>query len=122
MSDILNALGIDPEDLKWYHLAACRGLIETIHKTNTSDKQTYELDPFFDAYESDSVVALQADQMCLSCPVIRQCYKYGVETKSMGVFGGVYLNLGKPDKKFNAHKTPETWKALRKIHGKLTTS
>ena len=122
MSDILKALGVDAEDLRWYHLAACNGLIDTVHKNNNGDKKTHELDPFFDAYESDPVVALQVDQICLNCPVIKQCYNFGVETKSMGVFGGVYLNLGKPDKKFNGHKTPDVWKAFKKIHGKLTTS
>ena len=120
MSDILAALGIHKDDLKWYHLAACSGLIESIHKNNNTDKKTHELDPFFDGYESDKIVAMQADQMCLSCPVAKQCYAFGVETKSMGVFGGVYLNLGKTDKKFNAHKTPEIWKALKKIHGKIS--
>lgn len=119
MSDILSGLGVDAEDLKWYHLAACSGLMYSIHENNNGDKKTHELDPFFDAYESDDVVAKQADLMCLSCPVSNICYKYGVETKSMGVFGGIYLNLGKIDKKFNAHKTPEVWKAFKKIHGKL---
>lgn len=119
MSSILKALGIDEEDLKWYHLAACSNMINAIHESNTTDKKTHELDPFFDAYESDKIVAEQVDLMCLGCPVIKQCFKDGVSTKSMGVFGGVYLNLGKVDKKNNLHKTQETWKALRKFHGKL---
>ena len=119
MSDILKALGIDAEDLKWYHLAACSGLIKSIHENNHTDKKTHELDPFFDNYESDVIVAEQADLMCLSCPVAKQCFKFGVEHKSIGVFGGVYLNLGKVDKKYNQHKSQETWKALRKIHGKI---
>ena len=122
MSDILKALGVDPEDLTWFDLAACNGMIKSIQDNNKTDKTTAELDPFFDAYESDQIIAKQTDQMCLVCPVAKQCYKYGVENKAVGVWGGVYLNLGKPDKKFNAHKTPEIWKALKKIHGKLTTN
>jgi hypothetical protein len=119
VSSILKALGIDQDDLEWYHLAACANVISSIHKNNNGDKKTHELDPFFDAYESDEVVAKQVDIMCLSCPVVDMCYKYGVETKSIGVFGGIYLNLGKIDKKYNTHKTQETWKAFKKIHGKL---
>ena len=118
--DILQALGIDKEDLQWYHLAACNGMIQSIHQNNKTDKPTSDFDPFFDAYESDQIVAQATDQMCLSCPVIKQCYREGVTQKGVGVWGGVYLNLGKPDKKFNAHKTPEVWKAVRKIHGKLS--
>lgn len=120
MSDILKALGVEAEDLVWQDLAACRNLIQTIQQTKPADKTVAELDPFFDAYESDEVVAFQVDQMCLSCPVIKQCYKEGVKEKAVGVWGGIYLNLGKPDKKFNAHKTPEVWKALKKVHGKLS--
>lgn len=119
MSEILKALGIDEEDLKWYHLAACANMIDAIHENNATNKKTHELDPFFDAYESDKIVAEQVDLMCVGCPVIKQCFKYGVNTKSVGVFGGVYLNLGKVDKKHNSHKTQATWKALKKFHGKL---
>jgi len=39
MSNILNELGVDEDDLDWYHLAACRGL-----DTNL----------FYDKYESDN--------------------------------------------------------------------
>lgn len=116
-SSILDFLGIDPEDVKWYHLATCNGLIESIRQRVPAG-QTYKYDPFFDAYEADVEVRRQTDAMCLGCPVIKQCMKDGIAQKSDGVRGGIYLNLGRVDKNFNSHKTPETWKALKKIHGK----
>ena len=42
----------------------------------------------------------------------------GVEMKEYGVRGGIYLNIGRIDKQYNSHKTKETWKELKKIHGK----
>lgn len=110
MSDILKELGIDPEDLRWYHLAACNGSVTSV-----------ENDIFFDVYESDQVAAIQTDQMCLHCPVVKQCLQYAVENKMTGVWGGIYLNNGRTDKKYNVHKTPEIWKALKKAHGSRTS-
>ena len=107
MSDIVEQLGLEYERLEWQHLAACRGI--TVSP---------ETDYFFDKYESDPVIALQTDQMCLHCPVIKECFMAGKADKAFGVWGGVYMDLGRPDKKYNAHKTPEIWKALKKIHGK----
>ena len=107
MSDILDFLGIDPDDLKWYHLAACAGSVTSVNN-----------DVFFDVYESDTVSAIQTDQMCLHCPVATECLLDGLKNKETGVRGGIYLNNGRVDKKFNEHKTPEVWKALRKKHGR----
>lgn len=73
---------------------------------------------FYDDYESDKELAKQVDQICLHCPVNKQCYTEGVESAEKGVRGGIYLNLGRPDKQHNLHKTPELWKELKKIHGK----
>ena len=95
--------GIDYEDIKWYHLASC---------TNMS------INWFYDDYESDKELAKQIDQICLHCPVIKQCYVEGIENKEKGVRGGVYMDLGRPDKQHNLHKDPEIWKQLKKIHGK----
>lgn len=120
MSDILEKLGIDVEDFHWYQIAACNGLMESIRK-RVPKGEAYKHDPFFDAYESDPEVAKQTDQMCLGCPVIKVCYREAVERKEKGVWGGIYLDLGRVDETFNAHKTPEIWKQLRKIHGKLKT-
>lgn len=103
MSKILKSLGIDADDLKWYHLAACANM---------------SINWFFDDYENDKILAANTDQICLSCPVAKQCYAEGVAQKEDGVRGGVYLNLGRTDKEYNSHKSKETWKQLKAIHGK----
>ena len=53
----------------------------------------------------------------MSCPVIAMCYKYGVESDNYGVWGGVYLSSGTPDKSKNSHKTKEINKRLKVLHG-----
>ena len=98
MSNILNNLGVDPNDLDWFHLAACNGI-----DTNL----------FFDKYESDVNIANNIDQACISCPVRKLCYKAGVDNNEHGVWGGIYLNSGSIDKSKNLHKTPEIWKKLK---------
>ena len=103
MSQLLNQLGIDSQDLKWYHLSACKNM---------------NINWFYDDYETDKILAATVDQVCLACPVIKQCHSEGVENKERGVWGGVYLNLGRTDKQNNTHKTKETWLQLKKIHGK----
>lgn len=103
MSQILKELGIDEQDLKWYHLAACKNM---------------NINWFYDNYEDDKILAQTSDQVCLNCPVIKQCYKEGVANKEKGVWGGIYMDLGRVDKVFNVHKTEETWNELKKIHGK----
>jgi hypothetical protein len=103
MSEILKSLGIDPEDVRWYHIAACKGM---------------NINWFYDEYEADKVIAKTADQVCLSCPVIKQCYAEGVSNKEKGVWGGIFMNLGRTDRQNNVHKTKEVWAQLRKIHGK----
>jgi hypothetical protein len=103
MTNIINKLGIDELDLKWYHFAACNNM---------------PINWFYDEYESDKETAKQVDQVCLHCPVIKQCHKEGVQNKEKGVWGGVFMDLGRPDKQHNEHKDPETWKRLKKLHGK----
>lgn len=103
MSSILNDLGIDQDDFDWWHLAVCRGM-----DTNL----------FYDKYEADINIAKGIDEACLSCPVIKMCYESGVENDEHGVWGGVYLNSGSVDKARNVHKTQDTWKRLKKKHGK----
>jgi hypothetical protein len=99
MSNILNDLGIDEDDLDWFHLAICRGM-----DTNL----------FYEKYESDANVARNIDEMCFSCPVMKMCYESGVDNNEYGVWGGVYLSSGSIDKSKNLHKTPEDWKRLKK--------
>lgn len=100
---ILSELGIEAEDLRWYHLAACNNM---------------HVNLFYDDYEVDEIVAANTDQTCLSCPVIRQCLNEGIANKERGVWGGVYLHLGRVDKVNNDHKTDEVWEQLEGIHGR----
>jgi hypothetical protein len=102
MPSIFNTLGLDEQDVKWYHLAACSGM---------------SINWFYDLYETDKEHAKQVDQFCMHCPVIKMCHEEGVKNKEKGVWGGVYLDLGRPDKTLNAHKTPEVLKQLKKLHG-----
>jgi hypothetical protein len=105
MSNLLNKLGLEEDRIEWYHLAACKNM---------------PINWFYDNYESNKVHAEQADQICMSCPVATFCLQEGIKNKEFGVWGGVYLNLGRVDKDHNSHKTPEVWKKLRKKHGKNT--
>src|SRR6187431_1381259 len=97
---LISLLGIDPEEFTWQNLGLCVG----------TDKPTH----FYEDYESDVEVALQVDQMCLSCPVMAACAKAGMENGETGVWGGIYWNgSGKPDKARNAHKTDAVWAEIR---------
>lgn len=103
MQNLYDFLGIDPSEFNWYHVAACRNM---------------SINWFYDDYESDKELAKQIDQVCLHCPVIKICHDEGVKNKEKGVWGGVYMDLGRPDKQNNLHKEPEIWKQLKKLHGK----
>lgn len=98
MSNILNELGIDPDDFGWMDLAVCQGLDHNL---------------FYDTYENDINIARSVDEMCLSCPVIKMCYEHGIQNDEQGVWGGVYLYSKSIDKSRNLHKSAETWKKLR---------
>ncbi len=102
MSDILNDLGVDSEDLDWYDLAVCRGM-----DTNL----------FYDKYEADPTIAKNVDFACLNCPVSKMCYQSGIDNNEHGVWGGIYLNSGSIDKARNLHKTNEFWKKIRRKNG-----
>jgi hypothetical protein len=101
MSNILNDLGIDRDNVNWYDLALCLGM-----DTNL----------FFDKYESDINVAKNIDEACLSCPVIKICHDEGIANNDYGVWGGIYLNAGATDKSKNAHKTKDVWKRIKEKH------
>lgn len=101
-SNLLSELGLDAEHLEWHDLALCRN----------SDIATPENDFFFDAYESNEEVAKAADQVCLHCPVIKQCFFAGSEG-NYGLWGGIYWNgAGKPDLNRNRHKTDDIWEQV----------
>lgn len=109
---ILRDLGLDANDMDWQDLAACRDLPPNM------------LNLFFDDYEEDKVVAEQADNICISCPVARACLIEGEENNLYGVWGGIYLTSGRPDRNKNSHKynadgtKTSAMKQLEKIHGK----
>jgi hypothetical protein len=102
MSEILESLGIDPNDIVWSDLAAC---------TNANT------DWFFDSYENDQVLAKNIDEICLVCPVSKMCLQEGMKNNEYGVWGGVYLSLGKVDKARNSHKTQEVWEQWKAKNG-----
>ncbi len=89
-SDI--ALGIDRENFAWQDLALCGNMATNL---------------FYEDYEYDSNVAQVVDQICLSCPVMKQCLEAGMDNGEVGVWGGFYLVSGKVDETKNSHKTPE---------------
>ena len=99
---LLELLGIDPEDIKWQDLSMCRGM----------DRELW-----FDKYESDEKVAQSTDEICLSCPVLKQCLMAGIENNEHGCWGGVFLVSGKPDKNRNSHKSDNTWNELQERIG-----
>ena len=101
MSNILNSLSVDEDNIDWYKLALCLGM-----DTNL----------FFDKYEADVNIAKSIDEACLSCPVIKLCYDNGVANSDYGVWGGVYLNSGSHDKLRNAHKTKDVWRRIKEKH------
>jgi len=81
----------------WKDSAACLGLDTNI---------------FFEKYEEDQAVAVVVDNICLTCPVIIDCFNHGTTNGEWGVWGGVYLVDGEINAIKNAHKTPEIWKEL----------
>lgn len=99
---IIHDLGLYEDDLRWEELATCAGR---------------DFFDFFEGYETDKVIARNVDEMCLSCPVARQCLDFGRDTKSYGVFGGVYLENGRTSRSMNAHKTDKHWKKLKDVLG-----
>jgi hypothetical protein len=97
-SSALDALGIDPYELEWQDLAVCHGL---------------DIARFYEGYEQSERTAKLTDQICLSCPVRKECLSAGIENGEYGVWGGIYLNAGRADESKNAHKTLEIKKQLR---------
>jgi hypothetical protein len=99
MKDILDELGLDPDNLQWHQLAYCDGM---------------PLSWFYDDYETDAETAKATDDACLHCPVMKECGLQGAGGE-FGVWGGIYWSgNGKQDKAKNAHKTPEVWDLIRK--------
>lgn len=87
----------DDEELDWRRLAICQHM-----KTNC----------FYDDYESDPVFAANMDDICLSCPVRKNCLEEGINNKEWGAWGAVYLSNGVIDPARNSHKTPDIWEMV----------
>jgi hypothetical protein len=103
MADSLSELlGIDLDELEWQDLVVCSGM---------------DINQFYDDYESDDNVARITDQACLSCPVMSQCLREGIENSEWGVWGAIYLVNGKVDKNRNSHKTKEVWDEIKEKIG-----
>lgn len=102
MSNILDSLGVDEDDLDWWHLAACNGM---------------ETDLFFEKYETDVNIAKSIDECCLTCPVAKFCIASGLDNNEYGVWGGIFLTAGEVDKTRNIHKTEDVWKRIKAKHG-----
>lgn len=96
---------IERGDYHWMSLGACHGF----------GVKSPDDDFWFDAYEASVEVAKNIDRMCLTCPVITACLKYGVDNKLDGVWGGVYLQNGKVSESKNKHKGEDVWQSLRNL-------
>lgn len=95
---ILEILGLDADELEWQDLSLCANM---------------ETELFYDKYESSSSVAKMVDEMCLSCPVFKQCLQTATENGEWGVWAATYLTSGKPDKNRNSHKTEDVWNQIK---------
>lgn len=97
-SDVFDVLGLDADSLGWQDFSICTG---------------QKISRFYEDYESNPRQARLTDEMCLSCPVRKQCLQTGVDNNEWGVWGGVYLTSGKVDEGKNAHKTRDVWNQIR---------
>lgn len=96
--NLVELLGLDPEDFEWQDLASCQGMPRAA---------------FYEKYEQDTEHAKNIDQMCIGCPVLAACSMAGQDGEH-GVWGGIYWNgAGSPDENRNSHKTPEVWEQIR---------
>jgi WhiB family redox-sensing transcriptional regulator len=43
--------------------------------------------------------AVEAKKICSTCPVKQECLEYGIDTKSYGIWGGITLRNGIPNRK-----------------------
>lgn len=110
---ILDLMNLHEEDVIWQDLAACKNVVHVYQDENGEDKL---FDPFFDSYEDDQPsypVRRATDEMCMSCPVQKSCFDYGVKNRETGVWGGIYLSMGSIDRTRNEHKTDEVWKVIK---------
>lgn len=78
----------------------------------------FEISDFFEKYEESPGHAKLIDELCLACPVMKQCALEAIESKDIGARGAIYWDEGRPSDSRNSHKTPEMWKKIeRRING-----
>lgn len=104
-------ISVDASEIQWWHLALCQGMNDPVPGAEPHQHDDY----FFEVYEDDPEVAKVMDDICKSCPVRLMCLRDGIENKETGLWGGIYLNNGRPDLNRNAHKTPEDWEEIREL-------
>lgn len=72
----------------------------------------YDTNIFFDKYEEDELLRPAVDKLCMSCPVMKDCFSVGISQKEWGVWGGVYLEAGELSREFSSHKDKNSWGSL----------
>lgn len=90
----LDYLGLDAEDLVWQQLATC--------KAESVDPKYFD-----EYYQSDPLMRPVVDDICISCPVLKECLMWGIEKKESFVWGGHYLENGKIVPDMNDHKSED---------------
>jgi hypothetical protein len=71
--------------------------------------RNYDTNFFFDKYEENASLRPAIDQLCNTCPVVRQCFAIGISQKEWGVWGGVYLENGEISREFSKHRAKAQW-------------
>lgn len=99
------------DELDWWNLALCKGM----NDLRENELPHHHEDYFFEKYEEDAVIAANMDNICISCPVRKDCLMDAVENKDSGLRGGIYLNKGRVDQTRNQHKTPDIWEVIRSL-------
>lgn len=100
MTNILDQLGLDEEDINWQDFAACAGVDDIPPE-------------YFDKYYQDNpAIRPVVDSICLGCPVIQECFAQAARNKESYVWAGVFFDNGTPVPEMNSHKTPEFKTAL----------
>lgn len=69
----------------------------------------------FDKYDNGGASSENADRLCLTCPVIKECFEAGSRGEH-GQWGGIYWNgNGKPDLRSNEHKSDEYLNEVQRL-------
>ncbi len=96
--NILEQLGLQEDRLAWQDLAACR-----------RDDPKY-----FDKYYQDNpVVRPMVDEICINCPVIKECFTSAARNKESFLWAATWLDNGQPVSEMSDHQTKEFKQRLR---------